>query len=95
MTRFLTECDFNPIVVAHCSQVRTVKNLVAHGLGLSFLPAIAAGPHGESNLVYRRLQGISPFRELGIVRHPQRYFGTAARRFSEVVKAHAAILRVS
>lgn len=95
VTRFLTDMHFAPKVVAHCSQVRTVKNLVAHGVGLSFLPAIAARPQGDADLAYRRLQGISPYRELGIVRHPQRYFGTAARRFSEAVSAHTAALRVS
>ncbi|RKX32981.1 MAG: LysR family transcriptional regulator [Verrucomicrobia bacterium] len=95
VTRFLMDVDFDPNVVSKCSQVRTVKNLVAHGLGLSFLPAIAAESQGESNLVYRRLRGISPYRELGIVRHPQRYLGTGARRFCETVKAHAATLRNS
>lgn len=95
VTRFLSDVDFNPNVVSECSQVRTVKNLVAHGIGLSFLPAIAAERHGESNLVYRKLRGISPYRELGIVRHPQRYLGTGARRFSKTVKAHATTLRNS
>lgn len=94
VTRFLTDVEFKPTVVAHCSQVRTVKNLVAQGLGLSFLPALAAQPQRETNLAYRRLQGISPYRELGIVRHPQRYFGTAARRFTEAVKAHASALKI-
>lgn len=95
VTRFLTDVDFVPRVVAQCSQVRTVKNLVAHGIGISFLPAIAAGPLGKSRLVYRRLQGISPFRELGLVRHPQRYFGTAAKRFTEAVVAHASALKAA
>ncbi len=94
VTRFLTDVDFIPNVVARCSQVRTVKNLVRHGIGLSFLPSIAAGPRGVSRLLYRRLAGISPFRELGIVRHPQRYFGSGARRFTEVVIAHAAALKM-
>jgi LysR family hydrogen peroxide-inducible transcriptional activator len=94
VTRLLSDLHFEPNVVAHCSQVRSVKNLVAHGVGVSFLPAIAVGPPGKSRLAYRRLEGISPYRELGIVRHPQRYFGTAARRFSEAVTAHAAALNV-
>jgi len=95
VSRFLAEVDFSPNIVSKCSQVRTVKNLVAHGVGLSFLPAIAARSHDESKLVYRRLHGISPYRELGILRHPQRYLGTGARRFTEIVKAHTAALRRS
>ena len=95
VTRFLADVGFRPDVLAHCSQVRTVKNLVGEGIGLSFLPALAAGPVGKSRLVYRRLHGISPFRELGIVRHPQRYFSSGAKRFTEVTKAHACALRES
>lgn len=93
VTRFLDDVDFSPNVVSYCSQVRTVKNLVAYGVGLSFLPAIAAQTEGESDLVYRRLKDISPYRELGLIRHPQRYFGTGARRFTEIVRAHATALR--
>jgi DNA-binding transcriptional LysR family regulator len=93
VTRFLSDVDLNPNVVLENSQIRTVKNLVAYRVGLSFLPAIAAESQSESNLVYRRLRGISPYRELGIVRHPQWYLGSGARRFDETGKAHAARLR--
>jgi DNA-binding transcriptional LysR family regulator len=89
------DVDFRPKVVSTCSPVRAVKNLVAHGLDLLILPAFAAESQDESDLVYRTLHGISPYRELGFLRRPQRYLGPGVHRFSEILKAHAAVLQNS
>ena len=85
--RFCGDHDFSPRLGHRCSQVATVKALVALGLGISILPRIARKPADDMTLVYRELTGRVPAREVVIVRHLQRYQTRGAELFLKVLRA--------
>lgn len=90
--RFCGDHDFAPRLGHRCSQVATVKALVALGLGISILPRIAQKPTDDKTLVYRELTGRVPAREVVIVRHLQRYQTKGAELFLKVLRAFVAQL---
>jgi LysR family hydrogen peroxide-inducible transcriptional activator len=90
--RFCGDHDFSPRLGHRCSQVATVKALVALGLGISILPRIAQKPADDKTLVYRELTGRMPAREIVIVRHLQRYQTKGAELFLKVLRAFVARL---
>jgi len=65
--------DFEPTIGYRCSQLSTLKAFLAMGLGISILPQITRETDRDKGIVYRRLSGRSPQREIALVRHPQRY----------------------
>ncbi|HZL47006.1 MAG TPA: LysR family transcriptional regulator [Opitutaceae bacterium] len=93
--RFCGDHDFVPKLGHRCSQVSTVKALVALGPGISILPRIAIRPDDEKNLVYREIGGRVPTREVVIVRHLQRYQTKGAELFLQVLRAAVAELAVA
>jgi LysR family hydrogen peroxide-inducible transcriptional activator len=84
--RFCGDHDFAPRLGHRCSQVATVKALVALGAGISILPRIAQRPADDKALVYRELTGRVPTREVVIVRHLQRYQTKGAELFLKVLR---------
>jgi LysR family transcriptional regulator, hydrogen peroxide-inducible genes activator len=84
--RFCGENNFAPRLGHRCSQVATVKALVALGAGISILPRIACNPEDRRTLVYRELSGRAPTREVVIVRHLQRYQTKGAELFLKVLR---------
>lgn len=90
--RFCGDHDFVPKLGHRCSQVSTVKALVALGPGISILPRIVIRPDDEKNLVYREIGGRVPTREVVIVRHLQRYQTKGAELFLQVLRAAVAEL---
>lgn len=90
--RFCGDHDFSPRLGHRCSQVATVKALVALGMGISILPRIAQKTADEKSLVYRELTGRVPTREVVIVRHLQRYQNKGAELFLKVLRAFVAQL---
>ncbi|MDD2764584.1 MAG: LysR family transcriptional regulator [Opitutaceae bacterium] len=90
--RFCGDHDFVPRLGHRCSQVATVKALVALDLGISILPRIARRPEDKKTLVYRELTGRMPTREVVIVRHLQRYQTQGAESFLKVLRAAVADL---
>ncbi len=84
--RFCGAHDFIPKLAHRCSQVSTVKALVAIGPGISILPRIAILPNDKKNLVFRELSGRVPSREVLIVRHLQRYQTKGAELFLQVLR---------
>lgn len=79
--------NFAPRIAYRCAQVRTVKQLVRNGLGISILPQIARR-EDESDLVYLRLTGSQPTRDLAIIRHLQRYQSRGAEQFLGLLREH-------
>ena len=79
--RFCGDHDFVPKLGHRCSQISTVKALVALGSGISILPRIADRPEDHSSLVYRELSGRAPTREVVVVRHLLRYQSKGAELF--------------
>jgi LysR family transcriptional regulator, hydrogen peroxide-inducible genes activator len=90
--RFCGAHDFVPKLGHRCSQVSTVKSLVALGPGISILPRISIRPEDTKNLVYREIGGRVPTREVLIVRHLQRYQTKGTQLFLQVLRAAAAEL---
>ena len=85
--RFCGDHDFAPQLGHRCSQVATVKALVALGQGISILPRIAHRPEDKKTLVYRELSGRAPTREVVVVRHLQRYQTKGDGLFLKVLRA--------
>jgi LysR family hydrogen peroxide-inducible transcriptional activator len=90
--RFCGDHDFVPKLGHRCSQVSTVKALVALGSGISILPRIADRPEDRKSLVYRELSGRAPTREVVVVRHLLRYQSKGAELFLKVLREAAAAL---
>ena len=84
--RFCGDHDFVPKLGHRCSQVSTVKALVALGSGISILPRIADRPDDRKSLVYRELSGRAPTREVVVVRHLLRYQSKGAELFLKVLR---------
>ncbi len=79
--------NFSPRIGYRCAQVRTVKKLVSMGLGISILPQLARQEY-EQDLVYLRLTGSEPTRDLAVIRHMQRYQSRGAEQFLALLREH-------
>jgi len=90
--RFCGDHDFVPRLGHRCSQVATLKALVALGSGISILPRIAFKPEDKKTLVYRELSGRAPTREVVVIRHLQRYQTMGAEQFLKILRATVADL---
>ncbi len=84
--RFFGDNRVSVEISCRCAQVKTVKALVAAGLGLAILPQMAAGRDGIAGLVYRELNDPGPRRELVLVRHQQRFHGRAEEAFRTTLR---------
>lgn len=90
--RFCGDNDYVPKLGHRCSQVSTVKALVALGPGISILPRIAIRPDDKRNLVCREIGDRVPTREVLIVRNQLRYQTKGAELFLQVLRTAAAEL---
>lgn len=86
--RFCGAHNFDPQIGYRCSQIATVKSFVSMGLGISILPQVARAPEDDALIVYRRLSGRAPTREIALVRHLQRYQSRGAALFLETLRAN-------
>ena len=85
--RFCGDNNFVPRLGHRCSQTATVKSLVAAGSGISILPKISLKPEDKKALVYRKLSGQAPTREVVIIRHLQRYQSKGAELFLKLLRS--------
>jgi LysR family hydrogen peroxide-inducible transcriptional activator len=83
--RFLGDNNFEPTIIARCSQMKTVKALVSSGLGVSIIPRMTVGPPEEDSLVFRSLVDVNPMRDLIMIRHKRRYLGQFVRQFMDLL----------
>ncbi len=79
--QFCGDNQFEPRIGYRCSQVATVKALVALGVGISILPSVARAPEDQRTLAYIQMADSSPTRELVVIRHLQRYQSRGAEQF--------------
>jgi len=86
---FCGDHDFEPKIGFRCSQVATVKALVAIGAGVSILPRVARAPEDEASLVYLTLADANPVRKLAVIRHLQRYQSRGAEQFLTLLRERA------
>jgi LysR family hydrogen peroxide-inducible transcriptional activator len=86
---FCGDHHFEPKIGFRCSQVATVKALLAIGTGVSILPRVTRSPEDEGSLVYIKLADAEPFREIGVIRHLQRYQSRGAEQFLTLLRERA------
>jgi LysR family hydrogen peroxide-inducible transcriptional activator len=85
---FCDRRDVKPKISFRSAQLETVQALVASGLGISLIPAMAA-QNARGNLPkYRSLQSPKPQRKIVAVWPKQRPPGRAAKEFLKIVAAH-------
>lgn len=75
--------EFRPKVSCRSEQLETVKQLIAAGLGISLLPAMACAE--ADSLAYRQLGAPRPSRAIHAVWGKQQNLGRAARAFRKFV----------
>ena len=85
---FFGDQKFQPRIGFRCAQIATLKLFVAAGLGISLLPQLARLPDDRDSLVYLRLTGSVPTRDLVVIRHLQRYQSRGAEQFLAVLREH-------
>ena len=84
--QFCGEHDFEPRIGYRCGQVATLKSLVELGLGIAILPRLVQHPNDHGSIVYRHLTDRMPTREIGIVRHLQRYQSRGMAQFIDLIR---------
>ena len=84
--QFCGEHDFEPRIGYRCGQVATLKSLVELGLGIAILPRLVQHPNDHGTIVYRQLTDRMPMREIGIVRHLQRYQSRGMAQFLDLIR---------
>ncbi len=85
---FFGDQHLQPRIGIRCAQVATLKRFVSAGLGISLLPQLARLPDDRGALVYLRLTGSEPTRELVVIRHLQRYQSRGAEQFLALLREH-------
>lgn len=88
--RFCGDHDFEPRIGYRCAQIATVKALVGLGLAISILPEGCRSKDDDATLVYRRLSGRQPEREVAVLRHVQRYQSRGAEQFLRALRSWVA-----
>lgn len=86
--RFCGDHNFQPKIGYRCAQVATVKAFVALGVGISVLPQVALSAEDRSRLIVKTLTDRSPTRQIGIIRHLQRYQSLGAEQFIGLLREH-------
>jgi LysR family hydrogen peroxide-inducible transcriptional activator len=84
--RFFGDHHFEPRIGSRCSQVATVKALVATGAGISILPEGARSDTDEGSIAYVALSDAEPTREIAVLKHMQRYQSRGAEQFLALVR---------
>ena len=84
--QFCGNHQFEPRIGYRCSQLATVKSLVALGAGISILPRVAQSSKDNDTLAYLPLADSNPERELVIIRHLQSYQSRGVTQFLRMLK---------
>jgi LysR family hydrogen peroxide-inducible transcriptional activator len=82
-----------PRIACRSAQISTVQSLIALGLGVSLLPALARRADRGSGRVYCTLAGAQPTRTVAAVWHRHRYHSAAAERFLDGLRRLAVELQ--
>jgi LysR family hydrogen peroxide-inducible transcriptional activator len=82
---FCDRRDVKPKISFRSSQLETIQALVASGLGISLIPAMAARSKRSHLLRYRSFHSPKPARKIVIFWPTQRPPGRAAREFAKMV----------
>ncbi|MGI8890933.1 MAG: LysR family transcriptional regulator [Chthoniobacterales bacterium] len=74
---------FAPRISCRSAQIETVQALVAAGVGISMVPAMARKRTGDQNVVYRSLGKVKPTRDIALVWQKKRQLSRAARELRD------------
>ncbi len=74
---------FSPRISCRSAQIETVQALVAAGVGISMIPAMARQRPGHAPVVYRSLGKSKPARDIALVWRKQRLLSRAARELRD------------
>jgi LysR family hydrogen peroxide-inducible transcriptional activator len=87
--RFFGDRSIPLQVACRCSQVKTVKTLVAAGLGVAIVPKMSVGME-HPGIRYRAMTEAEPEREIVLVRHRLRFRSRVEQVFTEVLRQFCA-----
>jgi LysR family hydrogen peroxide-inducible transcriptional activator len=73
-------------IVCHTTQLTTVQNCVAMGLGVSLVPQAMALNDKTKQVVYRALSDAAPQRKIAAATHNERTQSFLAKKFIEIVR---------
>lgn len=73
-------------IVCHTTQLSTVQNCVAMGLGVSLVPTALALGDRSKQVVYRSLSDAVPQRKIAAATHVERTLSFLAKKFIEIVR---------
>ena len=79
-------------IVCHTSQLVTVQNCVALGLGISLVPQMLAARDRSGDVVYRMVSGVVPERKIVAAYHSGRIQSFLTREFVGLVREEHARL---
>ena len=83
---FCYQKDLDLQIVCHTSQLSTVQNCVAMGLGVSLVPRALAISDASKQLFYRTLSDSAPQRKIAAATHAERRQSFLAKQFIEMVR---------
>ncbi|HBY07595.1 MAG TPA: hypothetical protein DEH22_07340, partial [Chloroflexi bacterium] len=89
---FCYQQDLDLNIVCHTSQLTTVQNCVALGLGVSLVPQALAVSDTSGQIVYRAINDVPPQRKIAAATHAKRHLSFLARQFIALVKEEYPIL---
>lgn len=78
--------DLSLRIVCHTSQLSTVQNCVALGLGVSLVPQALALSDTSEQISYRALSDAAPQRKIAAATHVERTQSFLAKKFIEIVR---------
>ena len=82
---FCNRREIRPKIRFRSAQLETIQSLIAAGMGISLIPAMAAFSEGKTRLTYRSLRSGKPQRSIVAVWPKQRPPGRAASQFLKMI----------
>ncbi len=83
---FCYQQDLALNIVCHTSQLSTVQNCVAMGLGVSLVPRALVASAPSDQIIYRALSDTIPQRKIAAATHARRRQSYLARQFIQIVQ---------
>ena len=83
---FCYQQDLDLNIVCHTTQLSTVQNCVALGLGVSLVPQALAISSPNEQIIYRDLSETTPQRKIAAATHAKRQLSVLASQFIQIVK---------
>ncbi|MFI1255482.1 LysR family transcriptional regulator [Streptomyces netropsis] len=86
--QLFAQAGARPTIICEGNEPGAIMDLVAAGLGIALLPAMARDSRPHEGVAWIRLQAAGCHRVLTLVRHKDVYLSAAARRFADFAVEH-------